>query len=157
MVGRATLTTVPSSIAMLDPSTVAASTHRPRVLVRRMAPGAGDTAETTPPILSPRREYCPARAAAPRMPGASRHRLAAPPLRRAGPVGEHDPDRAAGERHRLARGRGERGAAVGGWAGPPRLEGLPVAQHRGGARAHGLRVRRHHRALFEEPGQADDH
>ena len=47
---------------MLDPSTVAASTHRPLVLVRRMAPGAGDTAETTLPILSPRREGCPARA-----------------------------------------------------------------------------------------------
>ncbi len=53
MVGRATLTTVPSSIAMLDPSTVAASTHRPFVLVRRMAPGAGETAATTPAILSP--------------------------------------------------------------------------------------------------------
>src|SRR5579859_6069469 len=64
MVGSATLTTVPSSIAMLDPSTVAAITHRPWVLVSRMAPGAGEAVATTPSIFSSRRPHCPARQAA---------------------------------------------------------------------------------------------
>src|SRR5260370_40568164 len=109
MVGSATLTTVPSSIAMLDPSTVAASTHRPFLLLNRIAPD-GDTAATTILILSPRRARCPARAPA------LGHGLAAPPAGRSRPGGEDPPDPAAGERHRPARGRGERGAAVG---GPP--------------------------------------
>ena len=67
MVGRATLTTVPSSIAMLDPSTVAASTHRPCLLVSRIAPDAGDTAATTLLILSPRRGALPSPRAEPGM------------------------------------------------------------------------------------------
>jgi hypothetical protein len=33
---------------MLDPSTVAATIHRPRVLVSRMSPGAEETAGATP-------------------------------------------------------------------------------------------------------------
>src|SRR6516164_1994859 len=111
MVGRATLTTVASRKAMLDPSTVAAITHRPCVLLSRMVPGAGETAATTLSILSPRPAGCPARAPA----GAAavlRHGLARPPGGGPPPVREDDPDLAAGERHGLPRVRGERGAAV---------------------------------------------
>src|SRR5690349_6992787 len=47
MVGKATLTTVPSSMAMLDPSTVAASTQRPCLPASRIMPGASETTATT--------------------------------------------------------------------------------------------------------------